>query len=72
VDAAQRQLREIRLIEDHLGLGRLPASLQEVAEARLSYPEASLTELGGYFEPPLTKSAVYHRLLRIRRIAASL
>lgn len=71
-DAAQRQLREIRLIEDHLGLGRLPASLQEVAEARLSYPEASLTELGGYFEPPLTKSAVYHRLLRIRRIAASL
>ncbi len=72
VDAAQRQLRDIRLIEDSLGLGSLPGSLQEVAEARINHPEASLAELGDRLRPPLTKSAVYHRLRRISRIASSL
>lgn len=72
VNAAQRQLRDIRSIEDGLGLNRLPASLQEVAEARLIHPEASLKELGDFLEPPLSKSAVYHRFLRIHRIADAL
>jgi len=72
VDAAQRQLKDIRLIEDCMGLGRLPASLQEIAETRLCNPEASLKELGGYLEPTLSKSAVYHRFLRIHHIAARL
>lgn len=72
VDAAQRQLRDIRLVEDRLGLDGLPASLREVAELRLRFPEASLTELGGLMDPPASKSAVYHRILRLRRIAASL
>ena len=72
VDAAQRQLRDIRLIADSQGLGGLPASLQEVAKTRLRYPEVSLKELGAYMRPPLSKSAVYHRLLRIHRIASDL
>ena len=72
VGAAQRQLRDIHLIESGMGLGHLPGSLQEVAEARLRYPEASLQELGSNLEPPLSKSAVYHRMIRIRRIAAGL
>ncbi len=70
VDAAQRQLQDIRLVADGPGLASLPAALQEIAEVRLHYPEASLQELGEYLQPPLTKSAVYHRLLRIRRIAS--
>ncbi len=72
VDAAQRQLQDIRLVADGPGLASLPAALQEIAEVRLTYPEASLQELGEYLQPPLTKSAVYHRLLRIKRIASGI
>ncbi len=72
VDAAQRQLRDIRLIEEGPGLASLPASLHEVAEARLRHPEASLQELGASLRPALSKSAVYHRMLRIRRIASGI
>jgi len=70
VSAAQRQLHDIRLVERGPGLASLPASLHEIADIRLRHPEASLQELGSYLQPPLTKSAVYHRMLRIRRIAS--
>lgn len=69
VDAAQRQIRDIRIIVDRLGLGALPGSLRVVAEARLENPDATLRELGSLLEPPLTKSAVYHRMLRLRNLA---
>ena len=72
VDAAQRQLRDIRRIDEALGLERLSPALREVALKRLEHPEASMQELGACMRPPLTKSAVHHRLLRIRRIASSL
>jgi cell division protein WhiA len=70
VDAAQNQLKDIRLIDDGIGLARLPESLREISNIRLCHPEASLRELGDYLQPPISKSAVYHRLLRIRRIAS--
>ncbi len=69
VDAAQKQLHDIRIIDENLGLGSLPVSLREVAEARMRHPEASLAELGDCLQPSLSKSAVYHRMLRIRSIA---
>jgi DNA-binding protein WhiA len=72
IGAAQNQLRDIRLIEGGMGLGALPASLKEIAESRILYPEASLKELGGALDPPLSKSAVYHRLLRLHKIASRL
>lgn len=72
IDAAQRQLREIKHVEDALGLENLPSSLRDIADARRMYPEASLSELGSFLHPPISKSAAYHRLLRIRRIASSL
>ena len=70
VDAAQRQLMDIRHIDDTLGLKELPDSLREIAMVRMEFPEASLRELGGYLQPPISKSAAYHRLLRIHRIAS--
>ncbi|MDD3717045.1 MAG: DNA-binding protein WhiA [Actinomycetota bacterium] len=70
VNAAQRQLHDIRVVAEGPGLAGLPPALREIAEIRLSHPEASLQELGEYLQPPLSKSAVYHRLLRIRRIAS--
>jgi len=47
----------------------LPPKLREAAEARLSNPEASLTEIGAMLRPPVTKSAVAARFARLERIA---
>ena len=43
----------------------LPDELKEFAEIRLENPEASLRELGEMFDPPLSRSAVNHRLKKI-------
>lgn len=71
-EAGLRQVGDITSIRASFGLERLPQSLRRVAEARLEHPEASLEELGSLMDPPLTKSAVNHRLRRIHKIARSL
>lgn len=43
----------------------LPLNLQVTAELRLEHPEASLRELGEIHTPPISKSAVNHRLREI-------
>ena len=45
VAAAQEQLAAIRRIEEGTGLRSLPEKLQQAAQLRLEYPEASLSEL---------------------------
>lgn len=72
VAAAQKQLTDIAFIESRLGLQGLPQSLRAVAEARLRNPEASLRELGDALQPPASKSAVYHRMLRLQQLAREL
>lgn len=72
VDAAMKQLRDIRLIEEKMGLSELPASLREMAEIRKLHPDASLTELGEFFQPPIGKSGVNHRLRKLSQIAEDL
>ena len=69
VGAAVRQLEDIRLIEETIGLSELPEPLREMAEIRTQYPDATLAELGGYFRPPVGKSGVNHRLRRLMEIA---
>jgi len=64
-----RQVDAIRHIDRTAGLLGLPQSLQETASLRTRYPEASLEELGTYFTPPLSKSAVHHRLRKLEAIA---
>jgi DNA-binding protein WhiA len=49
---------------------RLPAQLREVAELRIEYPYLSLTELAAAADPPLSRSAVNHRLRRLVALAA--
>ncbi|MGE5542083.1 MAG: DNA-binding protein WhiA [Bacillota bacterium] len=71
-DAGIRQVRDITSIRASIGLERLPQSLRSVALARLNHPEVSLEELGALMDPPLTKSAVNHRLRRIHKIALGL
>ncbi|BAF60908.1 MAG: DNA-binding protein WhiA [Pelotomaculum sp.] len=69
VDAAVRQLENIYLIRDTVGLAQMPEPLREIAELRIKYPDASLKELGDMIQPRLTKSGVNHRLRKIGEIA---
>lgn len=69
VNAAVRQVESIKLIQNSIGLQRLPKNLQEIAELRLKYKEESLKELGEMLEPPVGKSGVNHRLRKIEKIA---
>lgn len=72
VNAAVRQLEDIRYLEATMGLDMLPGNLDEMARIRLKYPEASLKELGQYLDPPVGKSGVNHRLRKLGEIAEKL
>ena len=72
VNAAVKQIEDIELIRDKTGLEKLPDVLTETERVRLEYPEATLKELGGYFDPPVGKSGVNHRLKKLSAIAEEL
>jgi DNA-binding protein WhiA len=72
IEASVEQVRNINVLIGTLGAEALPPALRELAELRLSHPEASLKELGELANPPLSKSAVYHRVRRIDAIAREL
>ncbi|MEG0731972.1 MAG: DNA-binding protein WhiA [Vagococcus sp.] len=72
-DAAKRQIENIRLIEERVGLDSLPERLKEVAEIRLENPEISLKELGEILPSgPITKSGINHRIRKINEFAEKL
>ena len=50
----------------------LPPALQEFIKLRVTNPDATLKELGEKANPPLSKSAVYHRVRRIEQMAKEL
>ncbi len=72
VEAAQAQIENIKVIDEAWGLTELSGNLQEIAQIRLLYPEANMRELGELCKPPLSKSAVFHRLRKINELAKSL
>jgi DNA-binding protein WhiA len=47
----------------------LPAQLREVAELRVEYPYLSLAELAAAADPPISRSALNHRLRRLAALA---
>lgn len=70
IDASQKQIEAIKLIESQLGLASLPDKLQEIAQFRLQNPDLSLKELGEIIPGgPISKSGVNHRLRKIVAIA---
>lgn len=72
INAAVRQVENIKYIENTIGIEKLPKSLQELANIRLYNKEASLKELGNMLSIPLGKSGVNHRLRKIESIAENL
>lgn len=65
VDAAQEQLAAIRRLEERGEFQDLPDKLKKTAELRKQHPEATLLELAQMQDPPLTKSAINHRMRKI-------
>lgn len=70
--AALEQLKLIDIIDQHMGLEKLPEALKTFCYLRRHHPELNLRELGLAAHPPLSKSAINHRLRRIHEIAQSL
>ncbi len=68
--AAASQLELIDRVEEQLGFASLPDALREFCEARREHPELSLAALGAELDPPASKSAMYHRVLRLQELLA--
>ena len=69
VDAAQEQLAAIRKLEARGLFQKLPEKLQRTARLRKENPEATLSELAQMEDPPLTKSAINHRMRKLLQLA---
>ena len=72
VNAATRQVEDIRLIREKMGLEGLPEPLRQMAYVRLENPQASLGELGKLLDPPVGKSGVNHRLRKLGELVKEL
>ncbi|WP_125713810.1 DNA-binding protein WhiA [Companilactobacillus kedongensis] len=72
VEAAERQINNIKFLQTTVGLDSLPQKLQEIAVLRLDNPEVSLKELGEMVPSgAISKSGINHRLRKINQIAES-
>ena len=71
-EAAVEQIVSIRKLAESGKVADLAPGLQEFVRLRLQYPNASLKELGERANPPLSKSAVYHRVRRLEQLAKDL
>jgi DNA-binding protein WhiA len=71
-EAAMSQVEDIRYVAETRGLDALPIALRELAALRLEHHDVSLRELGELADPPISKSAVYHRIRRIEALAADI
>ena len=68
LNATKKYLEAISYLDQNGFLAELPEHLTEIANARLSFPDASLAELGARLNPPISKSGVHHRLENIYKI----
>ena len=72
VSAATKQVEDILLIKERMGLEKLPDTLKEMAYVRLENPDTALKELGELLDPPVGKSGVNHRLRKLSELAERL
>lgn len=76
IESASKQIQEIEIIKEKMGLELLDEKLQEVIEFRIKYPEASLQELSEIISletnKKITKSGLNHRFRKLKEIAIKL
>lgn len=65
VNAAQQQLLAIRKLRERGLLDHLPEKLLQAALLREENPEATLSELAGMTDPPISKPAMSHRMKKL-------
>ncbi len=70
VNSGLSQVEDIKLIDEHIGLDRLPSTLRQAAQARLSNPGGTLAELAENLG--LGRSGMNHRLRRLRELASDI
>lgn len=70
VETALTQVKQIRYIEERVGLDLLDEKTLELAQYRLKYPESSTKELSDIISletgHPITKSGINHRFRKIK------
>ena len=66
--AAADQLVLIGEAERLIGMRALPPALRELCSMRRAHPGISLAALGRLFSPPVSKQALYHRVLRLQAL----
>ncbi|MDP2892721.1 MAG: DNA-binding protein WhiA [Bacillota bacterium] len=69
LDASYRQAGNIKYLEANYGFDKLSPQLRRIAELRLEYPDATLSELSELAEENIGKSGVNHRLRKLDEIA---
>lgn len=69
VEAAQNQIQAIRGLQFTGLLDTFPEKLQETANLRMIHPHCTLSELAELFSPPISKSALNHRLRKLMALA---
>ena len=69
VDAAGRQMEDIRLLRGRGVLATLPEVLRETAEMRMEHPDVSLAELAALL--CVSKSGLNHRMRKLHSLAES-
>lgn len=72
INAALKQIEDIKFIKKMKRFNELPENVREVADLRLEYPEISLVELGKLLSNPVGKSGVNYRLKVISNFAEEL
>lgn len=65
VDASMDQLSAINRLEERGILDTLPEKLRTTARLRRENPEATLSELAAMLDPPVSKSAMNHRMRKL-------
>lgn len=73
IETANKQLKDIKIIEENSGLDLLDEKTRETIIYRKKYPEVSLTELSEIITietgSKITKSGIYHRINKIKDLA---
>lgn len=70
VTTAQAQIAHLQALQEAGRFAELPMELQETASLRIDHPYASLAQLAELHEPPLSKSAINHRLRKLLQVPA--
>ena len=72
IDAAMRQIENIQIIDEKIGITSLDDDLAELCLLRLANPDEPLVNLIKLYSKPISKSGINYRFTKIENIALSL